>query len=171
MFVTDKHPSRSGIRMHELCIAWSLIVRAETPWRCKIVISRPVQFARSFSRSVNFFSTSWYRYSVREVEVTVLSPIVCGNWRSEGHILAMRACALHIEGFWMMVSCCAGLHGTAIGSGYTCIYTVCFQFFIFLSFLNSSTLYCGIIVCHSYHIVAYCLKLSELQQPRSCFSK
>jgi hypothetical protein len=50
ILVTDKHPSQSGIRMHELCIDWSL----GTPCRFKVVISRPVYFTRSFSGSVNF---------------------------------------------------------------------------------------------------------------------
>jgi hypothetical protein len=61
MLVTDKHPTRSRIRIHELCIAWSLIVHAGILWQFKVVISRPVYFTRSLSRSVNFFSTSWYQ--------------------------------------------------------------------------------------------------------------
>jgi len=56
--------------MHELCIAWSLTVRAGTPWRFKVVVSRPVYFSRSFSRSVNFLARPGINYSVREVEVT-----------------------------------------------------------------------------------------------------
>ena len=76
-----------------------LIVRAGTPWGFKVVISRSVYFTRSFSRSVNFLSRPGISYSVREVEVTVLSPIVCGNSHSEGHVLVVRACTLQIEGF------------------------------------------------------------------------
>jgi hypothetical protein len=94
-------------------IAWSVIVRAGTPWQCKIVISRRVYFTRSYSRSVNFLARPYVSYSVREVEVTVLSPIVCGNWNSEGHVLAIRACTVQIERSGMTVSFCAGLHGTA----------------------------------------------------------
>jgi hypothetical protein len=113
MLVTYKHPSRSGLRMHELCIAWSLIVRAGSPWRSKILISRPLYFTGSVSRIVNFLARPGISYSVRDVEVTVLSPNLCGNSHLEGHVLVTRACTLQIKGFWMTVSCCAGLHGTA----------------------------------------------------------